>query len=87
MSDIEYDPAEIAVSTELMFQILDVLSTAHVYILLGSEFQHELPQDFKPEKWRGYELDVAEQANQTYRKLLHELQQRFTAIKEDNNAD
>jgi hypothetical protein len=68
---------EITISRELAFELFDVLWTAPVYALLGTEHETEIAVDFKPWKWEGYELDFAIKACEVRNKLLTEMKSQI----------
>lgn len=54
--------------TSLLFEVLDVLRLAHIYVLKDNH-RELLGDDFKPWKWSG-EVEFAEESSVVYRKLL-----------------
>lgn len=64
------DDTPITISQELAFKMLDVLRETHIYTLMGSELESELPADFKPHKWEPYRGDHAQASVDVYRELL-----------------
>lgn len=64
----------IEIDQDLAFKILDVLRLTPIYALMGSEFEAELGEDFKPHKWKGFEEEHATAALETYRSLLNEME-------------
>lgn len=64
-------PKGITVDQDFAFRLLDLLRLTPIYSLMGSRFEEsELPEDFKPHKWEGFELEHAEGALEAYRTLL-----------------
>lgn len=61
------------ISEDLAFKLLGVLGSTYIYTLMGSRFESELPSDFKPEKWEGFELEHARESIKAYRELLEEM--------------
>lgn len=59
----------IRIDRELALTILEALRLTPVWTLLGSEFEHELGGDFKPEKWLGHEKGHAEVVTDCHRRL------------------
>lgn len=54
----------------LASNVLETLRLSTIYTLLGSEFEKdELPEDFKPHKWQGYEKEHAERIWHAYQHL------------------
>lgn len=60
----------IEIDQDIAFKMLDVLRLTPIYALLGSEFQSELGDDFKPWKFQGYEQEHAQQSAECHRALL-----------------
>lgn len=61
-----------AISQELLLEILETLRLTHVYALKDSH-PEELPDDFKPWKWDGFEIEFARKASNQHRRLIGEM--------------
>lgn len=61
----------IEIEDAVAFEILEVLRLTPIYALLGSEFEAEIAEDFKPWKWQGYEKEHAEKSVECHRALLN----------------
>lgn len=66
---------KLEIEQRLLLDILETLRLAHIYALLGSEFQDdELGDDFKAHKWKGYEKEYATTASAQYQALLTQME-------------
>ena len=63
------NPEKVEISTELMFEIMEHLRIAPLYITEEAQ-----PEDFKPHKWEPYRVETAKNIVATYRKLLAEME-------------
>lgn len=61
-------PNLVTLDRHVLLGLLEPLRLAHVYALKDSH-PEEL-EDFKPEKWNGYEIEYARSASASYRALL-----------------
>lgn len=64
------DLPNIEITWDHALEILEVLRLTPIYALLNSDHEEELGDDFKPQKWQGYELEHAQKANDAFRSLL-----------------
>lgn len=64
------DNRKIAISQDLAFEILEILRLNPIYVLMNSKFQDDLPEDFKPHKWEGYEKEFADESYKAYKTLF-----------------
>ena len=72
----------VPISRSVLLSLMEPLRLAHVYALKDSH-PEELGEDFKPEKWDGYEIAYAREASQAYQRLLDamlEHQKRVAAL-------
>lgn len=63
-------PQIIWVERKLLMSLLEPLRLARVYALLGSEFEDQITDDFKPWKWQGFEMEYADSATAAYRAVM-----------------
>jgi hypothetical protein len=63
-------PNQVTIPLDLAIDILDVLRMSPIYALMGSEYTHLLPRDFKSHKWEGHEPEHAEKALTSFRSLM-----------------
>lgn len=59
----------ITLPAALVFRAFDVLRLAHIYALKDSH-PEELPEDFKPHKWDGHEIEFAKESVAVYQEMV-----------------
>lgn len=61
------------VERKLLMSLLEPLRLARVYVLMGSEFEEDIGDDFKPWKWYGSEMLFADSCTAAYRLVMDAL--------------
>lgn len=77
LSTPPYDTApyveKVWVERKLLMSLLEPLRLARVYVLMGSEFEEDIGDDFKPWKWYGTEMLFADSCTAAYRLVMDAL--------------
>lgn len=63
-------PIKIEIGFDLLSDALEALRLAPVWTLLHTEFTDDIAEDFRPEKWEGYERETASEQYAVYKRLL-----------------
>lgn len=69
------------IKTDLLLAILEKLRLAGVYALMGTEYADQLGDDFNPEKFKGYELDFANESLDLHAQLHDQMKENLDGRK------